>query len=168
MTGQVAEASLRLNDIRITLLAYADTELTARVQDLATWGARTGRAAGVEGAAARLAEAQSLGHPYHLVLLREDTQIEPNRLLARLRNSRSQKAPPTVLCTPGVSQIRSAEALAGGFVAVLEMPLEKRLLFNAIHSATAVQGSKEGVISLSDYYAARDANRGPHQTPVAE
>jgi two-component system sensor histidine kinase RpfC len=168
MVGQVPEASLRLNDIRIMLLGFADSELQGLEQDLATWGARTGRAAGVEGAAARLAEAQSLGHPYHLVLVRESPQIEPNRILGRLRNSRSQKAPPTVLCTPGVSQIRSADALAGGFVAVLEMPFKTRLLFNVIHSATAVQGSQEGVISLSDYYAARDANRRRYQILVAE
>ena len=106
MAGQVPETSLRLNDIRIMLIGFADAELHALEQDLATWGARTGRAAGVEAAAARLAEALSLGHPYHLVLVREDTQIEPNRILGRLRNSRTQKAPPTVLCTPGVSQIR--------------------------------------------------------------
>src|SRR5437899_3205523 len=168
MTGQVAEASLRLNDIRIMLVGFSDAELQALEQDLATWGARTGRATGVEAGAARLAEAQSLGHPYHLVLLREDTAIAPGKNLGRLRNSRSQKAPPTVLCTAGVSQIRSAEALAGGFVAVLEMPFKKRLLFNAIHSATAVQGSQEGVISLSDYYAARDANRRRYQILVAE
>ncbi len=168
MTGQGAEASLRLNDIRIMLVGFSDAELQALEQDLATWGARTGRAAGVEAGAARLAEAQSLGHPYHLVLLREDTTVAPGRNLGRLRNSRSQKAPPALLCTPGVSQIRSAEALAGGFVAVLEMPFKKRLLFNAIHSATAVQGSQEGVISLSDYYAARDANRRRYQILVAE
>src|SRR6267154_343208 len=168
MGGQVPEASLRLNDIRIMLVGFSDVELQALEQDLATWGARTGRAAGVEAGAARLAEAQSLGHPYHLVLLREDTAIAPGKNLGRLRNSRSQKAPPTVLCTAGVSQIRSAEALAGGFVAVLEMPFKKRLLFNVIHSATAVQGSQEGVISLSDYYAARDANRRRYQILVAE
>jgi two-component system sensor histidine kinase RpfC len=168
MTGQAAEASLRLNDSRIMLIGFSDVELQALEQDLATWGARTGRAAGVEAGAARLAEAQSLGHPYHLVLLREDTSIAPGRNLGRLRNSRSQKAPPTVLCTAGVSQIRSAEALAGGFVAVLEMPFKKRLLFNVIHSATAVQGSQEGVISLSDYYATRDANRRRYQILVAE
>jgi two-component system sensor histidine kinase RpfC len=168
MGGQVPEASLRLNDSRIMLLGFADSELQGLEQDLATWGARTGRAAGVEAAAARLAEAQSLGHPYHLVLVRESPQIEPNRILGRLRNSRSQKAPPTVLCTPGVSQIRIADALAGGFVAVLEMPFKTRLLFNVIHSATAVQGSQEGVISLSDYYAARDANRRRYQILVAE
>ncbi len=166
--GQVSEASFRLNDIRIMLLGFAEAELQTLEQDLATWGARTGRAAGVEAAAARLAEAQSLGHPYHLVLVCEDAQTEPGRILARLRNNRSQRVPPTVLCTSGVSQIRSAEALSGGFVAVLEMPFKKRLLFNAIHSATAVQESQEGVISLSDYYAARDANRRRYQVLVAE
>src|SRR5260370_12219325 len=48
------------------------------------------------------------------------------------------------------------------------MPVKTRLLFNVIHSATAVQGSQEGVISLSDYYATRDANRRRYQILVAE
>src|SRR5207247_11010069 len=89
-----AEGSLRVNDIRIMLVGFSDMELQALEHDLATWGARTGRATGVEAGAARLAEAQSLGHPYHLVLLREDTAIAPGKNLERLRNSRSQKAPP--------------------------------------------------------------------------
>ena len=166
--SQLPEASFRLNDIRIMLLGFSDTEQQALEQDLATWGARTGRATGVEAAAARLAEAQSLGHRYHLVLVREDAEVDPGRILARLRSTRSQKAPPTLLCTQGMSEVRRAEVLAGGYSAVLEMPLEKRLLFNAIHSATAVQGGQEGVISLSDYYASRDANRRRYHILVAE
>jgi two-component system sensor histidine kinase RpfC len=166
--GQVSEASFRLNDVRIMLLGFAEAELQTLEQDLATWGASTGRAVGVEGAAARLAEAQSLGHPYHLVLACEGPETEPGRILATLRNNRNQKAPPTVLCTRGVSEIRRAEALVSGFAAVLQMPLKKPLLFNAIHSSTAAQGTQEGVISLSDYYAARDANRRRYQILVAE
>ncbi len=166
--GQVSEASFRLNDIRIMLLGFNEAELRSFEQDLATWGARTGRASGVDAAAARLAEAQSLGHPYHLVLVREDAGAEPARIATGLRNTRNQKAPPTVLCTAGVSEVRRTEALACGFAAVLEIPFEKRLLFNAIHSATAVQGGQEGVISLSDYYASRDANRRRYQILVAE
>ncbi|TMG72912.1 MAG: response regulator [Betaproteobacteria bacterium] len=154
-TGQVAEASFRLNDIRIMLLGFDEAELRSLEQDLATWGARTGRASGVEAAAARLAEAQSLGHRYHLVLVREGAEVEPARIVARL-------------CTPGVSEVRRTEALACGLAAVLEIPFEKRLLFNAVHSATAVQGGQEGVISLSDYYASRDANRRRYQILVAE
>src|SRR6266849_3012220 len=117
--GQVSEASFRLNDIRIMLLGFAEAELQTLEHDLATWGARTGRAAGVEAAAARLAEAQSRGHPYHLVLVCEDAEAEQALIVARLRSIRSQKTPPTVLCTPGVSEVRRTEALACGFAAVL-------------------------------------------------
>jgi two-component system sensor histidine kinase RpfC len=89
-------------------------------------------------------------------------------MLARLRGNRNPRTPPVVLCTPGVSQVRSVDALASGFVAVLELPFKTRLLFNVIHSATAIQGGQEGVISLSDYYAARDANKRRYQILVAE
>jgi two-component system sensor histidine kinase RpfC len=58
--------------------------------------------------------------------------------------------------------------LSSGFSAVLQMPFTKRLLFNAIHSATAAQGGREGVISLSDYYATRDSNKRRYQILVAE
>jgi two-component system sensor histidine kinase RpfC len=160
------EVSLRLNDIRIMLLGFSDDEQRSLEQELATWGARTGKAIGVEGAAARLAEARSLGHPYHLVLAHEEEGVDLSNMLARLRSS--HKPPPTVLCTPGVSEIRRAEALSSGFSAVLQMPFTKRLLFNAIHSATAAQGGREGVISLSDYYATRDSNKRRYQILVAE
>jgi two-component system sensor histidine kinase RpfC len=166
--AQAPETSLRLNDIRIMLLGFGEPELLALEQDLGTWGARPERVASAEAGAARLAEAQSLGHPYHLVLLREMPDKEPQAMLAKLRGHRNPRTPPVVLCTPGVSQVRSADALAAGFVAVLELPFKTRLLFNVIHSATAVQGGQEGVISLSDYYAARDANKRRYQILVAE
>jgi len=166
--GQAAEGSFRLNDIRIMLIGFNEPELRLLDQDLASWGARTGRAAGAEAAAARLAEAQSLGHTYQLVLVREDSESLLGGILARLRSGRTHKAPPAILCTPGVSEIRRAEALASGYAAVLEVPFRKRLLFNAIHSATAAQSGQEGVISLSDYFATRDANRRRCQILVAE
>src|SRR5262249_57045493 len=46
--AQVPEASLRLNDIRIMLLGFAERELVALEQDLATWGARTERVSSAE------------------------------------------------------------------------------------------------------------------------
>ncbi|HXZ54026.1 MAG TPA: ATP-binding protein [Burkholderiales bacterium] len=168
VAGQAPETSFRLNDTRIMLLGFAEAELRLLEHDLSTWGARTGREAGPDAAGARLAEAQSLGHPYHLVLIRDAGEIEHARLVGRLSSLRGQKHPPLVLCGRGLSQDRTAAALAGGFAAVLELPFKKRLLFNAIHSATAVQESQEGVISLSDYYAARDANKRRYQILVAE
>jgi two-component system sensor histidine kinase RpfC len=102
-----------------------------------------------------------------LVLVREDVETESGQILARL-HSRGHKASPAILCTPGSSEIRRVEALTRGFAAVLEMPFEKRLLFNAIHSASAPQGTQEGVVSLSDYYAARDADRRRFHILVAD
>jgi two-component system sensor histidine kinase RpfC len=166
--SQGADTAFRLNDTRIMLLGFSDSELDALDQDLATWGARTGRAAGVEAAAARLSEAHSLGHPYHLVLLRENVPGEPGRALEGLRAGRLPKAPPTLLCTPRASEILRTQALTAGYAAVLEMPFPKRLLFNAIHSATALHAGQEGVISLSEYYATRDANRRRYNILVAE
>jgi two-component system, sensor histidine kinase RpfC len=166
--GTAPDAAFRLNDVRVMLVGFNDIEVRSLGHDLDTWGARTGHAQGIEAAAARLSEALSLGHPYHLVLVREGPDAGGEHVVARLSGGRGKKAPPAILCTPGNSDIRRGGALAGGFAAVLEMPFNTRLLFNAIHSATAMPGGQEGVISLSDYYAARDANRRRYQILVAE
>jgi len=166
--GQSPEASLRLDDTRIMLLGFSEPELQTLERDLAGWGTRTGRASGVEAAAARLSEATSLGHPYQLVLMREGPDREPGNIFAGFQGTRGQKAPPTILFTPKISELVRAEALASGFAAVLRMPYEKRLLFNAIHSATAALAGEEGVISLSAFYATRDEGRRRFQVLVAE
>jgi two-component system sensor histidine kinase RpfC len=166
--AQKAEVSFRLNGTRVMLIGFSDIELRGLEQDLSSWGARTGWAARAEVAAARLAEARSLGHPYHLVLVREGTEADSGEVLARLKTVGNQKSPPAVLCMSVASEPRRREALAAGYSAVLDMPLKKRLLFNAVHSATAAQAEQEGVVSLSDYYASRDANRRRYQILVAE
>jgi two-component system sensor histidine kinase RpfC len=42
-------------------------------------------------------------------------------------------------------------ALSAGFGSVLEMPFDKRQLFNVLHSITAGDESREGVVRLQDY-----------------
>jgi two-component system, sensor histidine kinase RpfC len=164
---QGVEVAFRLNDIRVMLLGFVDEQYRALEQDIATWGAQTGRAESVEAAAARLSEAHSLGRPYHLVLACEADEQDVGRALVRMRGGRS-KPLPMILCTRGASELHRSEALAAGYAAVLKMPFEKRLLFNAIHAASAAHAGQEGVISLSDYYASRDANRRRYHVLVAE
>ena len=65
MAGQVPKP--RLNDIRIMLIGFADWSCTPRADPPIPGRAPARRASR---AAARLAEAV-LGHPYHLVLMRE-------------------------------------------------------------------------------------------------
>jgi two-component system sensor histidine kinase RpfC len=48
------------------------------------------------------------------------------------------------------------DALSAGFAAVLELPFDKRQLFNVLHSVSAGDEVREGVVRLQDY-----AQRGP-------
>lgn len=162
-----ADAALRLNDVRVMLLGFAEDEYRLLEQDISTWGAQTGRAKSLEAAAARISEAQSLGRPYHLLLVRDAGEEDLAHALSRIRSGRS-KILPAILCSTSASEFHRSEALASGYAAVLKIPLEKRLLFNAIHAASVTQAGQEGVISLSDYYAARDTNRRRYQVLVAE
>jgi len=45
------------------------------------------------------------------------------------------------------------DALVAGFAAVLELPFEKRQLFNVLHSVAAVEDPRDGVLRLEDYAA---------------
>ena len=51
------------------------------------------------------------------------------------------------------------EALSAGFAAVLELPFDKRQLFNVLHSVTAGEEAHEGVVRLQDYARARPRRR---------
>ena len=51
-------------------------------------------------------------------------------------------------------------ALSAGFGAVLEMPFDKRQLFNVLHSVTAGEEAREGVVRLQDYARRGEGAKG--------
>ena len=53
-------------------------------------------------------------------------------------------------------------ALSAGFGAVLEMPFDKRQLFNVLHSVTAGEEAREGVVRLQDYARRGGGAKGLH------
>ncbi len=57
--------------------------------------------------------------------------------------------------------------LSSGFAAVLELPFDKRLLFNVVHSVAAGDEVREGVVRLQDY-ARRAAAAAPLSILVAD
>jgi two-component system sensor histidine kinase RpfC len=91
----------------------------------------------------------SLAKPYHSALLYasgEDTQ-----LAQRFRRAAPDPAPPTVLAVPRDADVRRFEMLSSGFASVLELPFDKRRLFNVLHSVSAGEEIREGVVRLQDY-----------------
>jgi two-component system sensor histidine kinase RpfC len=72
-----------------------------------------------------------------------------------------------ILAVPREADVRRFEMLSSGFAAVLELPFDKRLLFNVVHSVAAGDEVREGVVRLQDY-ARRAAAAAPLSILVAD
>ena len=105
--------------------------------------------ASVEDGVARLVAEISLAKPYHSALLYASG--EDLQLAQRFRRAAPNPAPPTVLAVPRDADVRRFEVLSSGFASVLELPFDKRRLFNVLHSVAAGEEVHEGVVRLQDY-----------------
>jgi len=123
---------------------------------LAGWGALPVAAASIDEGVARLVSEISLAKPYHSAVLYASG--EDLTLAQRFRRAAPDPAPPTVLAVPREAEVQRFDALSSGFTAILELPFEKRQLFNVLHSVSAGEEVREGVVRLQDY-ARRGAAR---------
>ncbi|TMH38850.1 MAG: response regulator, partial [Betaproteobacteria bacterium] len=140
---------------RVLLVAFPERERAVLQEALATWGAVGLAADSVEEAAARLIAEVSFGKPCHSTLFyASGKQLD---FAHRFKRAAAGSAPPCVLAVSRELQVPRFEALSEGFAAVLELPLEKRQLFNVLHSISAADEVREGVVQLRDY-----ARRSPH------
>jgi len=150
---------------RVLLVSFPERERAALQEALATWGAVGLAADSVEEAAARLVSEMSFGKRCHSALF-----YASGRELGhaqRLRRASAGAAPACVLAVPRELQVPRFEALSEGFAAMLELPLEKRQLFNVLHSLSAGDEVREGVVQLRDY-ARRSANARKLHVLVAD
>jgi two-component system sensor histidine kinase RpfC len=106
-------------------------------------------AGGVEEGVARLVAEISLAKPYHSALLY--ASVEDLKLAQRFKRAAPNPAPPTILAVPRDADVRRFEVLSSGFASVLELPFDKRRLFNVLHSVSAGEEVGEGVVRLQDY-----------------
>jgi two-component system sensor histidine kinase RpfC len=144
-----AEIGGELRTARIMLVGFPPAQRSALEEALAGWGATPVLAASIDEGVARLVSEISLARPYHSALLYAsgaDTE-----LAQRFRRAAPTPAPPTILAVARDAGVRRFEMLASGFAAVLELPFDKRLLFNVLHSVAAGDEVREGVVRLQDY-----------------
>ena len=134
---------------RVLLIGFPAAQRDPLETALAGWGATPVAVPSVEEGVARLVAEISLAKPYHSALIYGaggDT-----KLAQRFRRAAPHPAPPAVLAVPAEEHVARFEALSAGFSAMLELPFEKRQLFNVLHSVTAGEELQEGVVRLQDY-----------------
>ncbi len=134
---------------RILLVGFPARERAAMEEALSGWGGTPIAVASVEEGVARLVSEISLAKPYHSALLY--ATAEDLQLAQRFRRAAPHPAPPAVLAVPRDADVRRFDVLSSGFASVLELPFDKRRLYNVLHSLSAGEEVREGVVRLQDY-----------------
>jgi two-component system, sensor histidine kinase RpfC len=134
---------------RVLLVGFPAPQRESLEQALAGWGAIAIAVATAEEGAARLVSEISLAKPYHSALLYATG--EDLKLAQRFRRAAPNPAPATILAVPREADVQRFDALSSGFTAVLELPFDKRRLFNVLHSVAAGDEVGDGVVRLQDY-----------------
>jgi two-component system sensor histidine kinase RpfC len=150
---------------RVLLIGFPTASAQPIEQALATWGAVAVCAPGVEEGADRMVADIALAKPYHSVLLY--TESGDVQLARRFRRAAPEPTPPAVLAVPRSADVQRFAALSAGFGAVLELPADKRQLFNVLHSISSTDEVGEGVVRLQDY-AKRDQSARRLQVLLAD
>jgi two-component system sensor histidine kinase RpfC len=138
-----------LADARVLLIGFPAAERAPLEENLAGWGALPVAVASVDEGVARLVAEISLAKPYHSALIYSGG--EDLKAAQRFRRAAPDPAPPTVLAVARTADVSRFEALSAGFAAVLELPFDKRQLFNVLHSVAAGDETRDGVVRLQDY-----------------
>src|SRR5690349_4916177 len=134
---------------RILLVGFPAAARTSLEEALAGWGATPLAVDTIEQGAARIVAEISVAKPYHSALLY--SAGEDLGLAQRFRRAVPDPAPGAVLAVPSEAGVRRFQVLSSGFAALLELPFDKRQLFNVLHSVSAGEQVHEGVVRLRDY-----------------
>jgi len=145
---------------RVLLVGFPQAQREAIEQALSGWGATPVAVANLDDGVTRLVAEISLAKPYHSALLYSEGK--DLQLAQRFRRAAPDPAPPIVLAMQRNADVPRFAALSAGFGAVLEMPFEKRQLFNVLHSITAGEEARDGVVRLQDYARRSGAAKGLH------
>lgn len=122
------------------------------------WGGACTPVPDADSAATHASAALTQGRPFQCGLLYAESSAEADTRVARLFRLLAGDRLPLVLCAPETSDVHHMPVVQGHFGAALPVPLDKRLLYNALHSFTAEE-PREGVVFISDYLRRKEPAR---------
>ncbi len=156
-----ATALGELAGARIMLVGFPQADREAISQMLGGWGVAAVVPANLEEAAQRVVADIGVASPFHSIMVWADQEQTAQQAASSLgRNSGA----PLILCLPPGAEFGLAHGSFGAmskFVSTLSMPAQTRLLFNVLHSISAVEKSDSpaGVVQLRDYLRRRTQAR---------
>lgn len=154
LAAQMLANTEKLVDTRVLMISSGADNRSLVFGYLKIWEVELSMAENAAQAFALLVNAAHSGRPYHTVLVdQEHLDMYALQFIAAARSESSLSELSLVLIRSKEDSKTADEYLKAGYSYVLENPVEKRLLFNALHaSATAQHYDNEGVIWLNDRY----------------
>ncbi|MHB8624431.1 MAG: hybrid sensor histidine kinase/response regulator [Sulfuricaulis sp.] len=154
LAAQLLADTQKLVDSRVLMISSGTGNRSLVLGYLKTWEVELSMAENTAQAFALLVNATHSGRQFQTVLVdQEHLDMYALQFIAAAR-SESSLAELSLVLIRGKEDNKSAdEYLKAGYSYVLENPVDKRLIFNALHaSITAQRYDNEGVIQLNDRY----------------
>ena len=142
----------KLVDSRVLMISSEASNRSLVLGYLKIWEVELSMAENTAQAFALLVNAAHSGRPFHTVLVdQEHLDMYALQFIAATYSESSLSGLSLVLIQKNEDNKTAEEYLKAGYSYVLESPVQKRLLFNALHaSSTAQHYDNEGVIWLND------------------
>ncbi len=144
-----------LGEARVLVIGFAAQEQAELVRMLKGWRARPLVCDTVEQAIDRTLREISIAPAPSSAVLLERSAASAEERIAKLRRELQLPGLPAVIAAPRESGMPAS--VPGGRNRVLELPLDKRMLFNALHEVAAVEAGRSDVVVFSDYLKKRDS-----------
>jgi two-component system sensor histidine kinase RpfC len=154
LAAQLLADTGKLVDTRVLMISSGTGNRSLVFAYLKIWEVELSMAENAAQAFALLVNAAHSGRPFHTVLVdQEHLDMYPLQFIAAARSEPTLSDLSLVLIREKNDNKITDEYLKAGYSYVLESPVEKRLLFNALHaSTTAQQYENEDVVWLNDRY----------------
>jgi len=153
-TTQLIADAQKLLDTRVLMISSGTDNKSLVLGYLKIWEVELSIAENTAQAFALLVNAVHSGRPYHTILV-DQTHLDmyPLQFIAAAKSERSLTELSLVLIRANDDNKAPDEYLKAGYSYILENPVEKRLLFNALHASTTAQyPDNADVIRLNDRY----------------
>jgi two-component system sensor histidine kinase RpfC len=159
-----------LSASRVLVVTRDEVEGRRLLQQLAVWGVDARQRDSGAQALAELVNAARAGVPYHTVLADlRGGNLDPVQMLHTAREEALLEGLAFVLVARSAPDADWQQRLLDiGFAAVLVAPLDKTLLFNALHSAYIEGHEDPEVANFIDHYARERRGTQPLEVLVAE
>ena len=164
----LSEAKPTLQQLYVLTIGLPHSDQLAVTSFTNSWGIRCEHAASLTHFFTYLID-KNIARPDNLAILclPQNIGMTAKDFAANIHELRGQKKLSPILLNPDLHNHSEEEYLDAGYSCLLRTPLDKTLLFNALHGIMAPRPS-EGVISFKEHYERSTANKRGVRILVAE